>query len=271
MSVRDNLAYNSKISIPPGNEWAAAYHAEITPGTIREETRGLIRTQSNLSQVLRPQAGVWVPLKQTGVTIFLTFCAVGSAGWYWSWDRPFPLAVMVSTFAGLGFWIIAQINWRDMAGNVSGAYRIQAARANELTSPGAAQAAVMAQTVPTIPMQVERGADYVTDLSITWGQLYQFSDEVIGGEAPLGVHHWTGNGRPFTRPEYEVFRQRAKKNNLMIQINPGADNSPWKLTGQGKAFFGYWKRVADDARASGKPLPTYSATGGSHFVKRVSR
>jgi hypothetical protein len=70
------------------------------------------------------------------------------------------------------------------------------------------------------------------DLPIDDVRLRQFARAATGG-AGLGVHSWTGGGRPFTRTEYELLTDALQGAGWLA---PARGNRPRRLTAAGRSL-----------------------------------
>lgn len=155
-------------------------------------------------------------VEQASITGIIGFLSSGviSLLLEWSWQVPFTVGIMSTTFT----WIVLVIDRR-----------------------GLLQKAIEKGKVNNKPLQVEiknknaNGGDIerlTLNGAITREQLGVYAREILKGKS-MAVHKWTGRGALFTRSQYDDFMSELQHLNYVIS---GSGNTARQLTKKGKGL-----------------------------------
>ena len=167
---------------------------------------------------------------------------------------PFLSACVVGMLTGLAAGIGANLakvdnvgSWGALAGLVAAllafvSFRARTIRAAELSKgldlEPPAPPTTKQQTIKIELRQDEgRAVDYAF-LNCTSSQLSELAQGLNAGK-PLTVGAWTGNGRAFSRSEFETLRHELITRNLVTWRNPGSPAQGVILTSSGRAAMRY--------------------------------
>ena len=78
------------------------------------------------------------------------------------------------------------------------------------------------------------------DLPAEPGQLTAFADGVLEGRS-LSQAAWTGRGQPFSRSEYDAFRDELIRRGLAQWRSPGEPAQGWELLASGRAVLRHFE------------------------------
>lgn len=154
-----------------------------------------------------------------------------SARWvklsFWDCMLAFFLTLLISTIVGFSLeskywlWLIESVMLKDVDGD------------------GQVGPPQPVQRQPDLTVYLDDGRGHGRREDLPFGDRLPLLARGLLNGRDFTQAEWTGKarGKPFSRPEWEELMRALEKGNLAHKIIPGVDNSPYKLTEEGKKVF----------------------------------
>lgn len=175
-------------------------------------------------------AGVTIPILQAVISGILAFILAGLVSFI-VWHRLRLFTGVLGVLVASGVWFSYLKRWNYVAGLVP------------YPEPDPLPLREVAREEPE-RVQIEllenngNTGQYLS-LPARYEQLVALSRGVLSG-AGLGVNSWCGDGRPFSRAEFEALRAELLRRGLLAWNNERARGQGVRLTPQGRAVLRYF-------------------------------